>query len=241
MSAPAAAPTIAQELGKLNPSARITLYVVDATALGATQLYRFHNGANELSQPVVWQGHTYNLLPIETEGFEISSDGPAPRPTLRVSNQGGLMGALCRQYGNLLGALLIRKRTRACYLDAVNFATGNPDADPNAHVDDETWVFDQVSARNQVHIEWQLSNALDLENTMVPRHQVRAAVCGWEYRGTGCDYAGPPVADAENTPTANAALDQCSLLVSGCKLRFGPNAWLPIRVFPGVAQFSAAS
>ena len=225
--------SIAAELAQLAPSARVTLYVVDATALGGSVL-RFHNGANELSQPVVWQGLTYTMLPIEADGFEVRADGPAPRPTLRVGNKDGLMGALAREYRNLAGATLTRKRTRAKYLDAVNFEGGiNPTADPTAAYPDDVWRFDRMSRRDKFLVEWELVSPFDAEGVLLPRRQIRVSVCGSAYRSAECGYAGGPVAKADDTPTSDPALDRCSLKISGCKLRFGASAELPIDIFPG--------
>lgn len=226
--------TIADELARLTPSAKITLYVIDVTPLGGG-VHRFQNGANELSQPVVWQGETYTMLPIQAGGFEARADGPAPRPTIKVGNVDGLVGALARQYRNLAGATLTRKRTRAKYLDAVNFAGGvNVSADPTAQYPDDVWRFDRVARRDKFAVEWELVSPWDAEGVMLPRRQIRANVCGSEYRSSECGYAGPPVAKADDSPTSDPAQDRCSLKVSGCKLRFGATAELPIDIFPGV-------
>lgn len=225
--------TIAEELTLLSPSALVELFVLDATLLGGA-VNRFHNGTNPLSQSVVWQGLTYTPMAIEAEGFDIRADGPAPRPMLRVSNQGGVVGALARQYGNLLGATLIRKRTRARHLDAVNFAGGlNPTADPTAAYADEVWRFDRVARRNRELMEWELASPYDMEGAQLPGRQIRVAVCGSRYRSSECGYAGGAVAKADDTATSSLALDRCSLKVSGCKLRFGATAELPIDIFPG--------
>lgn len=225
--------TIAEELAKLQPTARIDLYVVDVTPLGGSVLY-FHNGANELSAPVVWQGQEYSLLPIEAEGFEVRASGPSARPVVRLSNRAGLIGALARQYGHLVGALFVRRRTRAKFLDAVNFAGGvNPSADPTAAYPDDTWRFDRVARRDAISIEWELVSPLDFEGVQLPRRQIQSTVCNWRYRSTECGYTGAPVAKADDTPTSVSGEDKCSLLVSGCKLRFGANGELPIAIFPG--------
>lgn len=225
--------TLLDELIKLTPSARIELFVLDATILGGG-IERFYNGTNERSQPVVWQGNTYQPMAVEAEGFEVRADGPAARPVVRVSNYGGLVGAWARQYDNLLKATFIRKRTRAKYLDAVNFTSGvNPTADPTASAADDVWSIDRVQSRNKLRIVWELVSPYDLEDAKVPGRQIRLYVCGSEYRSSECGYAGGPVAKVDDTPTSNPLLDKCSLHVSGCKLRFGANAELPIDIFPG--------
>lgn len=227
--------TIACDLQSLTPSAKLEFFVVDVTALGGGVLH-FHNGTNELQQPVVWQGVTYQYIAIQAEGFEYAGDGPAPRPTLTIGDMMGLMSAEVRLYDDLRGARLIRKQTQARFLDAVNFAAGNVQADPTAQYDDELWKFDRIASRVPgVAITWELTNPMDLESVMLPASQIRTTICDWVYRsGEGCDYAGPPVAMFDDTPTSDPAKDRCSLRLSGCKLRFGANAELPIRVFPGV-------
>jgi phage-related protein len=112
--------SIAIEISKLTHDAIIELFVIDATALGGSVMY-LHAGTNKLSQPVVWQGQAYDPFPIQADGFERNSSGPFPRPTLKVSNVYGLVGALVRDYKGLKGAKVTRRRTLAKYLDAVNF------------------------------------------------------------------------------------------------------------------------
>lgn len=226
--------TIAAELAKLSPSARIDLYVIDLTPLNGP-LIRLHAGLNKLMQPVVWQGEQYVGFPIQAEGFDVRADGTQPRPTITASNLYGSLNAAVREYNRLVGARLIRKRTRARFLDAVNFPGGvNPDADPTAAIADDVWVFDRIGNRDKFRISWELANPLDQPGRVVPARQCRNTVCTWEYRSADCGYAGLPVAKADDTPTSNPTEDRCSLLVSGCKLRFGADALLPIGIFPGV-------
>ncbi|MDP3612758.1 MAG: phage minor tail protein L, partial [Rubrivivax sp.] len=78
--------SIAQALQSLTPSARLVLFVVDGTAIGMPTVLRFHNGTNALSQAVVWQGQTYQYIPVEARGFELRGDGPRPRPSLVVGD-----------------------------------------------------------------------------------------------------------------------------------------------------------
>lgn len=225
--------TIAAELQSLNPSAKLEFFVVDAAAIGGT-VERFHNGTNALRSSVVWQGQAYQYLPIEATGFEMRGDGPRPRPVLQVSDVFGVVGALVRLYDDLAGATLLRRRTHARYLDAVNFAGGvNPSADPTAQYPDELWLFDRVRGRDGTQVSWELTSPLDLEDVLLPARQVRNTVCTWRYRSAECGYAGGAVAKADDTLTGSMALDDCSRRVSGCKLRFGATAELPIGIFPG--------
>lgn len=225
---------IAAELQALNPSAKLEFFVIDATAQGAAEVVRLHSGTNKLSQPVVWQGQTYNPADIDASGFEVRGDGPRPRPTLAVGDVFGALAALVRQHDELAGAKLTRKRTHARYLDAVNFPGGvNPSADPTAQYPDELWLFDRIRQRDGTVIVWELVSPIDLEDVLLPARQVRNTTCGSTYRSAECGYAGGPVATVDDFATTSLALDECSRTVAGCKLRFGANAELPIDIFPG--------
>lgn len=232
--------SIASELQSLNPSAKLEFFVVDATEQGASEVWRFHNGTNALSDAVVWQGHTYDYLPIQADGFELRGDGPRPRPTLTVGDVFGVLGAAVRQFDALARATLTIKRTHARYLDAVNFPGGvNAQADDTAEYPDELWIFDRIASRDGSHVQWELVSPLDLEDVMIPARQVRAVICGSQYRSTECGYTGGPVAKVDDTPTSDASFDECSRRVSGCKLRFGANVELPIDIFPGTGLVRA--
>lgn|SRR5574343_1156477 len=216
-----------------NAGALVELFVLDATAQGGSVL-RFHAGTNGLQQPVVWQGETYTPMPIEASGFDCNGQS-LPRPKVRVANVTGSISSLVRLYDDLLGAKLTRKRTMAKFLDAVNFPGGiNPSADSSSYLPDELYYVAQKVREDKILVEFELGSPLDLRGVTLPRRTIIGPVCGWrQYRGEGCGYAGPPVADAYDNPTTNPALDVCSRKLSGCKMRFGDNAVLPFGGFPG--------
>lgn len=224
--------TIADELIGLELSARVELFVIDSSEIGGDVLY-FHNGTNALTQPVTWQDQVYTPMPIQVEGLDITAQsGAVPRPKLRVSNVFGLIGLLLAQYGDLEGARVVRKLTHARYLDAVNWPGGvNDQANPDVFYPDEEWFVDRVSRDDGTVIEWDLTSPLDLEGVVIPGRRCDAMVCGWIYRSADCGYTGGPVAKADDTPTSDSALDDCGLLISSCKLRFGKV--LPSGAFPG--------
>lgn len=230
--------SIAATTLSLEQSAPVELYVLDLAPLGGTA-WRFCPQTNELRQPVVWQGQAYQPFPLRASGFEVRGNGPFPRPRLACSNVLGTLGPLIRQFDNLRGAHLVRKRTLARYLDAVNFAAGNPEADPLAQWDDETWIIDQCVARNRLTVEWELRSPLDFMGVMLPARVVHPNFCPWVYRSSDCGYTGPPVATAADAPTSDPAQDRCSKRLSGCKLRFA-NQPLPAGFFPAVGQLRQA-
>lgn len=222
----------------LDQSAPVELWDLDLTLLSGP-VYRFSNQVNELGAAVVWQGHTYSPMPIEASGFDRRSSGAFPRPRVQVSNVLGTIGTLIRDYDNLRGARLLRRRTMARFLDAANFAAGNASADPLAEYAPELWLVDQCVARNRLTVQWQLRNPLDFDGVMLPGRVVQANYCPWKYRSSDCGYTGGPVAKVDDTATAVSGEDRCSKRLSGCKLRF-PNQPLPFGGMPGVGRLRQA-
>jgi lambda family phage minor tail protein L len=227
--------TIQVEIQSLSPSALIELFVIDTTNFVGGSLYHFHAGTNGLQQPLVWQGLTYQPLPIQSEGFDVQTRGALPRPKIRVANANGIFSALVAQDDDLVGCLITRKRTFAKFLDAVNFPGAvNADADPNQFYDDDLWFVDRKVSENRYMIEWELASAFDLHGVMLPYRQVIQNSCAWKYRSAECGYTGVPydVNDVAST-TAN---DFCSKRLGSCKVRFGAGI-IPFGGFPGAVRY----
>jgi lambda family phage minor tail protein L len=228
---------VPSEIRSLQPGALVELFELDATALGGA-VTRFHAGTNQLRTDVVWQGNTYQPLPIEASGFEFNGNGQLPRPNLRVANIGGAIGVLVRDYQDLLGAKVTRRRTLARYLDAVNFPGGvNPTADPAAELPPDIYFVDRKAGENKVFIDFELAAAFDVAGVVLPRRPVTQNVCVWRYRvndeSSACSYTGTTYFDANDTPVATAGQDVCGKRLSSCQARFGTQP-LPFGGFPGV-------
>ncbi|TCK37970.1 lambda family phage minor tail protein L [Paraburkholderia sp. BL8N3] len=222
---------------ELEPGAKIELFVLDLTRFNAPTSYvYFHAGTNELESDVVWQGITYQRYPTDANGFEWRSSGTLPRPHFAASNVTGILSALCREYGDMVGARVTRKCTLVRYLDAVNFPNGNPTANPDDHFPDDVFFINQKLRESIDVVEFELAVAFDVEGVQLPRRQVVCNACPWKYRGDGCGYAGPPVADIGDQPTSDPNRDQCGKRLASCKLRFG-NGWIPFGGFPGAGQY----
>jgi lambda family phage minor tail protein L len=226
--------TIASDIQSLEPGKIVELFEMDPTALGGTTVY-FHAGTNELNEPVVWQGITYQPFPIETSGFELSGRGTMPQPKMRVADVTSLITALCIELDDLLGAKITRRRTLVKYLDAVNFAGGvNATADPTQEFANEVWFINRkAEQRVGLYIDFELAAPFDLAGKMLPGRQCIANTCPWIYRGAECGYAGPAVADINDVATAVLGDDVCGKRLTSCKLRFGTFALLPYGGFPG--------
>lgn len=220
---------IKADLQKLNAGVIVELYQIHTE----DNIYYLHNGVNEIGESVVFDGNVYTRFPIEASDFQKSSQGAIPRPKLKVANVIGLIGALLKETDDLIGSKVIRIRTFAKYLDAVNFKDGiNPQADPSAIIDQEIWFVDRKVSENAIFVELELTAAYDVEGTRLPRRQIVQNVCIWKYRSSQCGYTGEPVADQMDRPTSDPEKDVCGKRLNSCKLRFGVLNQLPFGCFP---------
>ena len=237
---------ITADIQTLAPGALVQLFELDASGIGGA-VQRFHGYAQAGS--IWWQGHEYAPWAIEAEGFARSGTGPQPAPTLRVGNIGqdaqgtplpGVISALCLALDDLVGARIIRRRTLGQYLDARNFAAGNPSADPGEELPPEIWLIEAKIQESGQTVEFELRSALDFDGQMLPARQIQANACGWlsigGYRGPYCGYTGAAMFDRDGKPVADPIADKCGGKVSDCKLRFGASKPLHFGGFPAADQ-----
>lgn len=190
---------------------------------------------------VRFAGITYEAMPIEASGFEWNGQGKLPRPKLRVSNIGGMVGGLLIAFGDLLGATVTRTRTMAKFLD------GQPTADATAYFEPDVFRVDRLALRSRDIVEFELASAIDQLGQRLPGRQMLRNTCSHTYRkrvggswvpGT-CPYAGANMFKIDNTATAVHAEDVCDHHMTGCLARFGVKTDLPIAAFPGLALVRA--
>lgn len=221
--------TLRLDVEQLGTQALVEMFVLDTTFAGGTDIIRWHPGTTVADQPIVWQGNTYEPMPVEATGFEANAAGTLPRPKIKVSNIGGFIGAYFRQFDDLLGARVYRIRTFGKYLDAVNFPAGNPSADPTQEFPREVFIIARKATENPVFIEVELTAPFDAAGVLLPRRQVLAAACMWIYRDPAtCGYAGGAV---HNDPVY-PGVDRCGKTIPACMLRFGSGI-LPTSAMPG--------
>ena len=223
---------IAIELQNLEPSSIIELFQLDATSFGG-DIYYFHAGTNLLRQAIIWQGQEYAPFPVEITGFEFTAGGQLPRPKMRVANVTGIITVLVLAYDDLLGAKLIRKRTMAKYLDAVNFSGGiNPTQDTTAEFPDDIYYIEHKVNENKEVVEFDLSASFDVQGIKLPKRQIIQNLCPWKYRSSECSYAGTNYFDKYDNSVASVGLDVCGKRLSSCEIRFGSTNELPFGAFP---------
>ena len=186
------------ELQKLNPSARIELFVLELVeglhyATGnpssVPTTFRFHSGSNMNSNAeIVWQGNSYQRVPISFEGAEFTGKGQIPRPTLTIANLGGISRSgsvitvtdfllvvnATTPHNDLMDAKLTRITTLASELDAANFSSGsNPFGTPSSNeLPQEIFFIDRKVLESRDVVQFELVGALDQQNVKLPRRQV---------------------------------------------------------------------
>ena len=170
---------------------------------------------------IIWQGQTFEPMALEVSGLEMRSDGKASAPTLSMANNiGGIQGAVsayCLQFGDFAGAKIKVITTLAKYLDAENFSTGNPTANPSEKRE-QIWFIEQKTSENAQQVTFELSNPVDFEGLKIPTRQI-SNYCNWEYRSEECGYIGSAMFTEKDEPTDNPALDRCNYRTSGCRCR----------------------
>jgi lambda family phage minor tail protein L len=183
---------------------------------------------------VVWNGNSYIRLPIQATGFDYTNTGSLPRPTLTVANLDSTISTLlilvnATTPGNDLGGATVKRiRTLKKFLD------GESAADPHAKFPDEIWYVDRKASESRDAVSFELASKFDMAGMMLPKRQLIANVCQWNYRSAECGYTGSNYWDANDNSVSSLASDVCGKRVESCKLRFGATAELPFGSFPGV-------
>ena len=186
------------ELQKLNPSARIELFVMELVeglhyATGnpsnVPTIYRFHSGTNmNTNANIIWQGNTYQRFPITFEGAEFTGKGQVPRPVLTVANLGGISRSgsvitvtdlmiivnLTTPHNDLADTKITRITTLASELDAANFpGNNNPFGTPSSNeLPQEIFFIDRKTTESRDIVQFELVGALDQANKKLPARQV---------------------------------------------------------------------
>ncbi|HDR1505636.1 TPA: phage minor tail protein L [Pasteurella multocida] len=210
------------ELAKLEQNAMIDLFEVDLRSLKDKngmngELYRFYAGTNEMLNPIVWQGNTYQPFGANATGFSMSGQGPSNRPQLTLANFNGFVTGIVNRFEQCLGGIVRRWQVYVQYLDAVNFKDGNPDADPTQGVP-TFYIIEQLSTLKRDIAVFTLALPAETDNALISSRTI-GIHCGWLYRSAECGYTGGPVADEKDNPTRDPKKDKCSCLMTGCAVR----------------------
>jgi len=189
------------ELQSITPSAKIELFIMELVegthyATGnpssVPTTFRFHAGTNmNTNSNIIWLGDTYQKFPIVAEGFAFEGKGQIPRPTLTMSNLGGISRSgvaitvtdlilivnLTTPHNDLINAKITRLQVLASSLDAANFPNNtNPFGTPNSNeLPREVFFIDRKQTESRNIVQFELVSRLDQQNKRLPKRQVTRA------------------------------------------------------------------
>ena len=181
------------ELNKINPSSVIELYELELTVglhipagnpNNLDTVFRFHAGANlnNFGQ-IIFNGNSYQRVAVKVEGFEDTSTGTIPRPTLTFSNLGGIdkdstvmtmtdflnVVNSVTPGNDLLNAKVTRLLPLASALDNANFVGDNPFGTPSTdRLQDKVYYIDRKAVENRQIVQFELDSVLDMQNKKIP-------------------------------------------------------------------------
>lgn len=215
---------VAEDAHGLTPDSLITLFEIDISEIKKNlnlnqsiliegDILAFHNMEILEGKKVKYDGHTYFAMPILMEGFEMSSSGELPRPTMMMTSMEGVKEAEERDpnnyvwpalksailnLDNLIGAKVTRIRTLAKYLDATNEIPNVAQSpDPHAQFPRETYFVDSKTKEDKNAMSFELASYQDMENFKLPGRFVLSSRCPFLYRGEGCSYEFKETTNAE--------------------------------------------
>ena len=187
---------------RFSPSTLCSLYTLNGAAIGMQEVFQFCDMTNAGYQSIIFNGVTYAPFPILSAKFGYDGTGKPVRPTLAASNINGYVSQLLLNNQNLIGAMFIRQRVFARFLDAANWSNNvNPwgTPDPTAAYPQEIWYVNRKTKEDQQAVEWELASLFETDGLRLPRRQMLSNVCSWKYRDPfTCGYNGAPIADKNN-------------------------------------------
>tara|TARA_R100000781_G_C4038470_1_gene113139 strand:- start:72 stop:683 length:612 start_codon:yes stop_codon:yes gene_type:complete len=185
------------QLNKINPSSVIELFkleltvglhVPDPNVNNLDTVFRFHAGANLNNLGMIrFDGEDYQRVAVKAEGFEDTSTGTIPRPTLTFSNLGGItkdttvmtmsdflaIVNTTTPGNDLLDAKLTRIMPLASALDNANFVGDNPFGTPSTdRLQDRIYYIDRKAIENREIVQFELVSVLDMQNKKIPKRIV---------------------------------------------------------------------
>lgn len=233
--------TISEEVQKLDADAVVTLFRLDTSTIGGSDVFCF-TPKTTMGGNLTFDGVVYNAIDIVASGFLFDGRGAFPQPRLQITNVGNLATAMIIANNDLVGCTLTRIRTFAKFLD------DGSEPDPTKMFPPDVYTIDQKTKHSKRMVEFTLASPLDQNGRKLPRRQCFRDYCTHSYRfynpTTGdfdyttasCPYVGTNKFDENGNAVATKQEDKCGRRITDCKARFGSTAVLPTRAFPGMRK-----
>lgn len=142
--------------------------------LAAIQLYDYDTN-NQLN--------SYTAIPLQVEGFEVSTVGTASRPVITFSNVTTDFETAVgtTDFQSLIGKKLHRRRTLAKYIKGGSADPGSGAAP--IEFPRQTWVIDRVEQETALEISFELASPFSVEGLVLPYRVVGHNACPWVFQG----------------------------------------------------------
>jgi len=183
------------ELVRLDSSAALELFQLDLTPLG-DQIYCWFNGQNYKDEFITWQGVKYLSMPITVDGYSMSTESSPPRPKMTIANPLNIIGKMMDVYNDFVGMKVTRIRTRAKFIDAVNFPD-NTNADASSfELPRDVYYVKRKASHTRESVQLELGAATDMI-TQFPQRMVTVQSCTAQYRDPlTCGYRSIPLTNS---------------------------------------------
>lgn len=194
----------------------VELFDIDLSPItgDSNDIYYFSNQLKPDNTKIQWKGNIYEPLPIIATGYEKSTSGQIEQPSLTVANVLGTFSELIKDYEDMVGAKVTRRRTLGKYLD------GEPGADPLQEFPIDIYYIERKSQENALTITWELASILDLEGLKIPRRIITQNLCLWRYRSSECGYTGAPLfTDRDTVLSTNGLTAAAATLINTFVIR----------------------
>lgn len=227
----------------LTPGNLVALFILDLAPLGVNQQFCFTSSVDRNRGVLVWRGTQFTPTDVRAEGFEFTSQGALPQPTISITNAKRVMSSAAILYNDLVGAQLTRIRVYEQFLDNGALAGQEGGAYPA-----DIYNFEQKLSHNKKIIKFRLAASIDQEGRKIPSRVIIRDVCPWRYRRwdanagafdysrVKCPYNGNQAYDRFGQPTTPDKDEPGRHLNDCCRVRFGDAAELPFGGFPGVTR-----
>lgn len=234
--------SIQEEAQKLDADAVVTLFRLDTSPIGGTDVFCF-TPRTAMGGNLTHGGTVYNAIDIVASGFLFDGKGAFPQPKLQITDIGSLVTAMVVGNNDLAGCIVTRIRTFAKFLD------DGSDPDPDKIWPPDVYVIDQKTKHIPGKlVEFTLASPLDQNGRKLPRRQCFRDYCTHSYRiynpltdtfdyaTATCPYVGSNNFDENGVLTSDKSKDVCGRRITDCKARFGQAGVLPTRAFPGLRK-----
>jgi len=217
---------IASDVQNLAVGNIVSLYELDLTTIGGTDVLYFTEVIDEDYTPISFNAREYTPIHMKTEGWQVTGNDTLPRPKIYVSNVLLTFASYINSFESLVGAEFTRRRTLEKYLD------GKPEANPAAEFDPDVFKIRTMPQKTKAIAEFELSAYMDYEGIKIPKRQILSDFCSQTYRKwdddagafdytyATCPYTGDYCFDRLGEYTATDSEDVCGKELADCEMRY---------------------